>query len=99
MVLWQDRIGFYFFCTPWHFQVAGLLSFQYAIYTGEKKSTESLLLCCSLSHEFSSWSAFYFLLSTSQSFLIVTLPASWEICMQVKKQQLEPDMEQQTGSK
>ena len=28
-----------------------------------------------------------------------TLPASWEICMQVKKQQLEPGMEQQTGSK
>ena len=28
-----------------------------------------------------------------------TLPASWEICMRVKKQQLEPDMEQQTGSK
>ena len=28
-----------------------------------------------------------------------TLPAYWEICMQVKKQQLEPDMEQQTGSK
>ena len=28
----------------------------------------------------------------------MTLPASWEICMQVKKQQLEPDMEQQTGS-
>ena len=27
-----------------------------------------------------------------------TLPASWEICMQVKKQQLEPDMKQ-TGSK
>ena len=27
------------------------------------------------------------------------LPASWETCMQVKKQQLEPDMEQQTGSK
>ena len=25
--------------------------------------------------------------------------ASWEICMQVKKQRLEPDMEQQTGSK
>ena len=24
---------------------------------------------------------------------------SWEICMQVRKQQLEPDMEQQTGSK
>ena len=28
-----------------------------------------------------------------------SLPASWEICMQVKKQQLEPDVEQQTGSK
>ena len=27
-----------------------------------------------------------------------TLPASWEICMQIKKQQLELDMEQQTGS-
>ena len=28
-----------------------------------------------------------------------TLPVSWETCMQVKKQQLELDMEQQTGSK
>ena len=28
-----------------------------------------------------------------------TLPASWEICLQVKKQQLEPDMEQWPGSK
>ena len=27
------------------------------------------------------------------------LPASWEICMQVRKQQLELDVEQQTGSK
>ena len=27
------------------------------------------------------------------------IPASWEICMQVKKQQLEAEMEQQTGSK
>ena len=29
---------------------------------------------------------------------LTTLPASWEICMQVKKQQLELDIEQ-TGSK
>ena len=29
----------------------------------------------------------------------ITWPASWEICMQARKQQLEPDMEQQTGSK
>ena len=28
-----------------------------------------------------------------------TWPASWEICMQVKKQHLEPDIEQWTGSK
>ena len=29
----------------------------------------------------------------------ITWPASWEICMQVRKQQFELDMEQQTGSK
>ena len=28
-----------------------------------------------------------------------TWSASWKICMQVRKQQLELDMEQQTGSK
>ena len=28
-----------------------------------------------------------------------TWPASWEICIQVSKQQFELDMEQQTGSK
>ena len=28
-----------------------------------------------------------------------TRPASWETCMQVRKQQLELDMEQQIGSK
>ena len=29
----------------------------------------------------------------------MSLPASWETYMQVKKQQLEPDIEQLTGSK
>ena len=29
----------------------------------------------------------------------ITLPALWETCMQVKKQQLGPNIEQQTGSK
>ena len=29
----------------------------------------------------------------------ITWPASWETCMQVRKQQLEMDMEQLTGSK
>ena len=28
-----------------------------------------------------------------------TLPASWEICIQIKKQELELDMKQWTGSK
>ena len=28
-----------------------------------------------------------------------TWPASWETCMEIRKQQLELDMEQQTGSK
>ena len=28
-----------------------------------------------------------------------TLPASWEICMEIKKQELEPDMEQWNSSK
>ena len=30
---------------------------------------------------------------------LTTRPASWETCMQVRKQQLELDMKQQTGSK
>ena len=29
----------------------------------------------------------------------ITWHASWDICMEIKKQQLEPDMEQKTGSK
>ena len=29
----------------------------------------------------------------------ITLPASWETCIQVKKQQLETDMEKLTDSK
>ena len=29
----------------------------------------------------------------------ITWPASWEICKQVRKQQLELEMEQETGSK
>ena len=31
--------------------------------------------------------------------LVAKIIPSWEICMQVKKQQLELDMEQQTASK
>ena len=35
----------------------------------------------------------------TQIVYLLVLVFSWEICMQVKKQQLELDMEQQTGSK
>ena len=30
--------------------------------------------------------------------ILTSLPASWETCMQIKYQWLEPDKEQQTGS-
>ena len=37
--------------------------------------------------------------TTDQIAYQTTWPASWEICTQVRKQQLELGMEQQTGSK
>ena len=37
--------------------------------------------------------------NSSKMGILTTLPASWDICMQVKKQQLQLDMEKQTGSK
>ena len=48
--------------------------------------------------------AFVWITSTCGKFLKIqeyqtTLPVSWQALMQVKKQQLELDMEQQTGSK
>ena len=33
------------------------------------------------------------------AYMQTTWPVSWEICMQVRKQQLQLDMEQQIGSK
>ena len=44
-------------------------------------------------------SALLFLHSCSSLEYQITWPASWETYMQVRKQQLELDMEQQTGSK
>ena len=41
----------------------------------------------------------YFELSYFVLIYQTTWSASWEICLQVRKQQLELDMEQQTGSK
>ena len=48
--------------------------------------------------------AFVWITTNCGKFLIrweyqTTLPASWEICMQVMKQKFEPNMEQRTGSK
>ena len=62
----------------------------------QKKSTSALLTM--------SKPLTVFITTNCEKFLKIweyktTWPASWEICMQVKKQQLEPDMEQQTGSK
>ena len=45
------------------------------------------------------WTGWIYLQSKGLSKVQTTWPASWEICMQVRKQQLELDMEQQTGSK
>ena len=39
------------------------------------------------------------LLKKIKEWILTTLPASWETCMQVKMQQLESDMEQWAGSK
>ena len=44
--------------------------------------------------EFSSWLSFNDVWGYQTTWL-----ASWEICMQVRKQQVELDMEKQTGSK
>ena len=50
------------------------------------------------------WKILFFFFSNYGKFLKrweyqTTWPASWEICMQVKKQQLEMDMEKQTDFK
>jgi len=64
--------------------------------SSRKTSTSSLLTIPKL---FTVW-----ITTNSGKFLKIweyqtTWPASWEICMQIKKQQLELDMEQQTSSK
>ena len=61
-----------------------IFSFLYALF----------LLFLSVSSFLDSWGYF---LPPEKS--VCLLPASWEICMQVKKQQLELDMEKHTGSK
>ena len=47
----------------------------------------TVIITCSISKFLKSWE------------YQTTLPASWDTCMQVKKQQLEPDTKQQTGFK
>ena len=60
-----------------------------------------LILLPYLEVVYKSWGLEY---ASSRKFLMrweyqTTWPGSWEICMQVKKLQIELDMEQQTGSK
>ena len=45
------------------------------------------------------WATYLLVLWTYRWEHQTTGPASWETCMQVKKQYLEPDMEQWTGFK
>ena len=63
--------------------------------SSRKKSTSALLTMQSLWLHGSQQTGKFFKRWEYQT----TLPTSWEICMQVKKQQLELDMEQQTGCK
>ena len=77
------------FCALWHpiHRTEPLYWFSQEIYT---EHFESLVKAHIAEHNFSpSWS-----LSPPPH----PLTCSWEICMQVKKQQLEPDMEQWTSS-
>ena len=57
-------------------------------------------IICKLFHN-SHCDKWYVIVVLISTYLIyqTTWPASWETCMQVRKQQLELDMEQQTGSK
>ena len=61
------------------------------------------LKCLLLSEKSQSEKATYFGIPTirppGKGKAVKIVPASWEICLQVKKKQLELDMEQQTGSK
>ena len=63
--------------------------------SSRKTSTSALLICQSLWLRGSQQTGKFLKRWKYQ----ITLPRSWEICMQVKKQQLELDVEQQTGSK
>ena len=65
-----------------------------------KRILEKKMYFCFIGYE----KAFVWITTNSGKFLRrceyqTTLPASWEICIQIKKQQLELDMEQQIGSK
>ena len=85
------------------FSVLGWLSLFYVSIEGYDTSLTwgSALLSCLCNIRLKGWLRFPF---PCWKFLKrgeyqTTWPASWEICKQVKKQQLELDKEQQTGSK
>ena len=73
-------------------------------YAGSQKNQENSISCLRIYFCFIDYSKAFVQITTNCGKFFkrweyhTTLPASWEICMQVKKQQLERDMEQ-TGSK
>ena len=62
----------------------------------QKKSTTALLI---MPKPLTVWIAINWKILKEMLEYHTTWPASWETYMQVRKQQLELDMEQQTGSK
>ena len=76
-------------------------NYQHSLNHGESKGIPEYIYFCFIDH----MKAFY-CVDHNKLWKILkrleyqtTLPVSWETCMQVKKQWLEPDMEQRTGSK
>ena len=72
-------------------------------YAGSQKNQENSIFCLRIYFCFIDYSKAFVQITTNCGKFFkrweyhTTLPASWEICMQVKKQQLEPGMKQ-TGS-
>ena len=74
-------------------------------YAGSQKNQENSISCLRIYFCFIDYSKAFVQITTNCGKFFkrceyqTTWTASWEICMQVKKQQLELDMEKQIGSK
>ena len=72
-----------------HWIIDKTREFQKNIYSASLTTLKTLTVCIT-----TNWEKFL-----KRREYQTTLPASWEFCMQVKKQHLKLDMKQQTGSK